>query len=367
MRAVLVLEDGTCVKGTGFGAEKTIFGELVFNTNMTGYQESLTDPSYKGQILMATYPLIGNYGINKDNFESEKIQPEGYVVSEECDLPSHRKMGKTLDVFLKEHDIPGISEVDTRALTIRIRKHGTVKSALATSNSEIDEQELINEVRSMPPPESQNLVGMVSCKENIHHKGNGKCNIVLVDCGVKRNILRFLLKHSDVVQVPYNISSDEIRSLKPDGILVSNGPGDPAHSEIMKTTVKMLKDVASDHPIMGICLGHQILSMVFGAETFKLKFGHRGGNQPVKDLESGKVYITSQNHGFAVKQKPQDEVKFTHFNVNDGTVEGMKHTSLPIFSVQYHPEASPGPHDSNFLFSEFMDIVNCRSRGGSHS
>jgi carbamoyl-phosphate synthase small subunit len=364
MRALLVLEDGTCVKGTGFGAEKTIFGELVFNTNMTGYQESLTDPSYKGQILMPTYPLIGNYGVNKDNFESATIQPEGYVVSEQCDLPSHRKMGITLSDFLKEHDIPGISDVDTRALTIRIRKHGTVKAALATSKDELNEEELIDKVQKMPPPESQNLVDMVSVKENVNHKGSGKCKVVLIDCGVKRNILRFLLKHSDVVQVPYNIAADEIRSLKPNGILVSNGPGDPAHPEILKTTVPMLKEIASDFPIMGICLGHQILSMVFGAETFKLKFGHRGGNQPVKDMESGKVYITSQNHGFAVKPEPKDELKFTHFNVNDKTVEGMKHTSLPVFSVQYHPEASPGPHDSNFLFSEFMDIVRSNSRGG---
>jgi carbamoyl-phosphate synthase small subunit len=367
MRALLVLEDGTCVKGTGFGAEKTVFGELVFNTNMTGYQESLTDPSYKGQILMPTYPLIGNYGVNEDNFESSKIQPEGYVVSEQCDLPSHRKMGKTLSVFLKEHDIPGISEIDTRALTIKIRRHGTVKAALATSVDEIDAKELVKKVQKMPPPESQNLVGKVSVPENRTHKGNGKCMVVLVDCGVKRNILRFLLKHSDVIQVPYNIPGEEIHKLKPDGILVSNGPGDPAHSEIKKTTVRMLNEIAPDFPIMGICLGHQILSMVFGAETFKLKFGHRGGNQPVKDVQSGKVYITSQNHGFAVKPELKDELKFTHFNVNDKTVEGMKHTTLPIFSVQYHPEASPGPHDSNFLFSEFMNIVKKGSRGGSYS
>lgn len=364
MRALLVLEDGICVKGTGFGAEKTVFGELVFNTNMTGYQESLTDPSYKGQILMPTYPLIGNYGVNNDNFESSSIQPEGYVVSEQCDLPSHRKMGKTLSDFLRENGIPGISEVDTRALTIRIRRHGTVKAALVTSKEEIDEQALVKKVQEMAPPESQNLVGMVSCKENIQHKGNGRCKVVLVDCGVKLNILRFLLKHSDVIQVPYDISADEIRSLKSHGILVSNGPGDPAHPDIMKTTVPMLKEIASDYPIMGICLGHQILSMVFGAKTFKLKFGHRGGNQPVKDMETGKVYITSQNHGFAVKPESNKELRFTHFNVNDGTVEGMKHKELPIFSVQYHPEASPGPHDSNFLFSEFMKIVRSNSRGG---
>jgi carbamoyl-phosphate synthase small subunit len=367
MRALLVLEDGTCVKGAGFGAEKTVFGELVFNTNMTGYQESLTDPSYKGQILMATYPLIGNYGTNKEDFESNNIQPEGYVVSEQCNFPSHRNHKRTLSDFLKHYDVPGISDIDTRALTIKIREHGTVKAALATYSEEIDEKDLVNKVKQMPPPESQNLVGMVSCKENIQHPGNGKCKVALVDCGVKRNILRFLLKYSDVVQVPYNITPEEIRALNPHGILVSNGPGDPAHPEIMKTTVPMLNEIASDFPIMGICLGHQILSLVFGAETFKLKFGHRGGNQPVKDMQSKKVYITSQNHGFAVKPDYQQELVFTHFNVNDKTIEGMKHTSLPIFSVQYHPEASPGPHDSNFMFSEFIKLVKRTKRGGSFS
>ncbi|UCE38649.1 MAG: glutamine-hydrolyzing carbamoyl-phosphate synthase small subunit [Thermoplasmata archaeon] len=365
MRALLVLEDGTCVKGTGFGAEKTVFGELVFNTNMTGYQESLTDPSYKGQILMATYPLIGNYGTNKDNFESDKIQPEGYVVSEECDFPSHRKHGKTLHDFLKEYDVPGISEVDTRALTIKIRKHGTVKAALATYDDGIDADALIKKVREMPHPTTRNLVDEVSCKKKNSHKGRGKLNVVCVDCGVKRNIIRNLSKYCNVLQVPYNITSDEINKLKPDGILVSNGPGDPAHPEIKNTTVKMLNEIASDFPIMGICLGHQVLSIVFGAETFKLKFGHRGGNQPVKDMDSGKVYITSQNHGFAVKPDEKDELIFTHYNVNDKTVEGMKHTSLPVFSVQYHPEASPGPKDSIQMFDFFMSMIKREGRGGS--
>jgi carbamoyl-phosphate synthase small subunit len=364
MRALLVLEDGTCVKGAGFGAEKTVFGELVFNTNMTGYQESLTDPSYKGQILMATYPLIGNYGTNSEDFESNKIQPEGYVVSEQCDFPSHRKHGRTISDFLKHYDVPGISDIDTRAITIKIRKYGTVKAALATYEDEIDKEELIKKVRSMPHPTTYNLVDQVSCKKIIPHQGAGDTTIALIDCGVKQNILRFLLKHSNVVQVPYDISADEIYKIKPDGILISNGPGDPAHPDIMATTVRTLKEIASDFPIMGICLGHQILALVFGAETFKLKFGHRGGNQPVKDMQSNKVYITSQNHGFAVKPDLQQELEFTHFNVNDKTIEGMKHHSLPIFSVQYHPEASPGPHDSNFLFTEFMELVKRTKRGG---
>jgi carbamoyl-phosphate synthase small subunit len=367
MRALLVLEDGTCVKGAGFGAEKTVFGELVFNTNMTGYQESLTDPSYKGQILMATYPLIGNYGTNKDDFESIKIQPEGYVVSEQCDFPSHRKHKRTISDFLKHYDVPGISDIDTRALTIKIREHGTVKAALAIYKDEIDEEDLIKKVKEMPHPATHNLVDQVSCKKIKPHKGGGETNIALIDCGVKQNILRFLLKDSNVVQVPYDINADELYKIKPNGILISNGPGDPAHPDIMATTVKTLKEIASDFPIMGICLGHQILSLVFGAETFKLKFGHRGGNQPVKDMQSKKVYITSQNHGFAVKPDEQQELVFTHINVNDKTIEGMKHTSLPIFSVQYHPEASPGPHDSNFMFSEFIKLVKRTKRGGFFS
>jgi carbamoyl-phosphate synthase small subunit len=364
MRAFLVLEDGTIVEGSGFGAEKTVFGELVFNTNMTGYQESLTDPSYKGQILMMTYPLIGNYGINKRNFESRGIQPEGFAVHEVCEYPSHRHYNKTLAGFLREHDVPGISGIDTRTLTINIRKHGTVKAALATYENGLDADALLKQVGDMPDPSSKNLVGMVSCQDIIRHRGAGKTHIALVDCGVKRNILRFLLKHGDVTQVPYNIYPDELHKLKPDGILVSNGPGDPAHPDLLATTAKTLEEVSSEYPIMGICLGHQILSIVFGCETFKLKFGHRGGNQPVRDERSGRVYITSQNHGFAVKPEPVDELEYTHFNVNDGTVEGMRHTSMPVFSVQYHPEASPGPHDSNHLFDEFIGIVHKNRRGG---
>jgi carbamoyl-phosphate synthase small subunit len=364
MKALLVLEDGTYAEGKGFGAERTVFGELVFNTNMTGYQEALTDPSYKGQILMMTYPLIGNYGVNKEDFESSRIQPEGFVVSEHCDFPSHRSQDRTASDFLKEYDVPGISDIDTRALTIKTRKYGTMKAALATHNNGIDVDSLIKKVKEMPHPTTKNLVDEVSCKRMKRHKGIGKHNILLIDCGVKRNIIRSLLKYCNVIQVPYNATSDKIYKLKPDGILVSNGPGDPAHPEIIASTVKTLKEVCQDFPIMGICLGHQILSIVFGAETFKLKFGHRGGNQPVKDIESEKVYITSQNHGFAVEEKETDELKFTHFNVNDSTVEGMRHTSLPIFSVQYHPEASPGPHDSSFMFHEFMNLVKNNTRGG---
>lgn len=366
MKALLVIEDGTVIEGEGFGAEKTIFGELVFNTNMTGYQESLTDPSYKGQILMMTYPLIGNYGVNQNDFESHKIQPEGFVVNEACDLPSHRFQDRTVSDFLKEYDVPGVSDIDTRALTIKTRKHGTMKAALATfeNGNAADREGLVERVKTMPYPDSRNLVGDVSCNKTILRKGKGKKRVVVIDCGVKQNIIRSLLPHSSIVQVPYNTSSDEIRKLKPDGILVSNGPGDPAHPDVLSTTGKMLKDIIQEYPVMGICLGHQIMSIVLGAKTFKLKFGHRGGNQPVKDLSSGKVYITSQNHGFAVAPDPVSEMVFTHINVNDKTIEGMRHETLPVFSVQYHPEACPGPKDSHYLFSEFIKVVKSQGRGG---
>lgn len=366
MKALLVIEDGTVIEGEGFGAENTIFGELVFNTNMTGYQESLTDPSYKGQILMMTYPLIGNYGVNPKEFESKKIQPEGFVVNEVCNLPSHRLQDRTVHDFLKEYDVPGIADIDTRALTIKTRKYGTMKAALATydNGNGIDREKLMEKVKTMPYPDSRNLVGDVSCKEVIHRKGGTKKKVVVVDCGVKENIIRSLLPHCSIVQVPYDTTSDEIRKLKPHGILVSNGPGDPAHTDVLSTTGTMLEEIMQEYPVMGICLGHQIMSIVLGAKTFKLKFGHRGGNQPVKDLSSGKVYITSQNHGFAVSPDPVSEMVLTHVNVNDETVEGMRHESLPVFSVQYHPEACPGPKDSHYLFSEFIKVVKSQGRGG---
>lgn len=362
MKGALVIEDGTVVKGEGFGSEKTVFGELVFNTNMTGYQEALTDPSYKGQILMMTYPLIGNYGVSERNFESNTVQPEGFVVSEQCLLPSHRRSLGTISKFLKDHDSPGIADVDTRALTIKIRKHGTMKAALATSQEEIDLEGLIKEVRRMQDPNERNLVKEVSCKEPIPHDRRDEIDIVLIDCGVKASIIKSLWKRCNVIQVPYDTSPEEIMAFKPSGVVVSNGPGDPSHPEIRSTTVKTLKEIVNDVPTMGICLGHQLLSLVFGAETFKLKFGHRGGNQPVKDLESGRVYITSQNHGFAVTdnrfgENSNDELIVTQVNVNDDTVEGMKHSHLPVFSVQYHPEASPGPRDSQHLFDEFISMI----------
>jgi len=354
MCATLVLEDGTVVEGEGFGAERLVFGELVFNTSMSGYQESLTDPSYKGQILMMTYPLIGNYGINQKNFESNKIQAEGFVVHEHYDLPSHRSSDKSISQFLMENDVPGICGVDTRMLTIKMRKHGTLRAALSTCEN-VDIDDLLKKIKNMPYPDKNNLVSEVSCSKIQYIKGNSGCSVVLIDCGVKNSILKHILLHASVIRVPYDITTDEICKLKPDGLLISNGPGNPAHPDILRTTVKTLKELVNDHPMMGICLGHQLLSLAFGTNTYKLKFGHRGANQPVKDV-NGRIRITAQNHGFAVHPNTK-EVEVVEKNVNDDSVEAVKHPDLPIFGVQYHPEGSPGPNDSQHLFSEFISMV----------
>ena len=353
MDGSLVLEDGTAIRGAFFGARRRVFGELVFNTNMTGYTEALTDPSYRGQILMMTYPLIGNYGVDPETMESETIQPTGFVVKEACPTPSHPRSALGLADFLKAYETPAMEGADTRALTIKIRSKGTMKAALVPAKEDADA--VAQEVRKAPHPETRNLVAEVSCRTFERYPGAGKRTIVVVDCGVKRNILREAQRYADVVRVPYDASSDQILSLKPDGVILSNGPGDPAHPEILATTVKATKELVGRVPLLGICLGHQILALAFGGRTFKLKFGHRGGNQPVKDLRTGRVHITSQNHGFAVDAQslPASEFEVTHLNLNDGTVEGMAHRQMPIFSVQYHPEARPGPWDNEYIFREF--------------
>ncbi|MGI0148717.1 MAG: glutamine-hydrolyzing carbamoyl-phosphate synthase small subunit, partial [Thermoplasmata archaeon] len=338
MEGSLVLEDGTAVRGTFFGARRRILGELVFNTNMTGYTEALTDPSYRGQILMMTYPLIGNYGVDPGAMESETIQPTGFVVKEACPAPSHPRSAFGIGDFLKQHETPAIEGADTRALTIRIRSKGTMKAALVPAKEDVDA--VAREVRKAPHPDTRNLVAEVSCKTVERYPGVGKRTIVVMDCGVKRNILREAQRYANVVRVPYNASSEEILGHKPDGVILSNGPGDPAHSEVVATSVRTARELTGRVPLLGICLGHQLLALAFGGKTFKLKFGHRGGNQPVKDLRSGRVHITSQNHGFAVDADSlPDEFEVTHVNLNDRTVEGMAHRELPIFSVQYHPEA----------------------------
>jgi len=353
MEGSLVLEDGTAVRGTFFGARRRILGELVFNTNMTGYTEALTDPSYRGQILMMTYPLIGNYGVDPGAMESEAIQPAGFVVKEACPAPSHPRSAFGIGEFLKRHETPAIEGADTRALTIRIRSKGTMKAALVPATEDVDA--VVREVRRAPHPDTRNLVAEVSCRTAERYPGAGKRTIVVVDCGVKRNILREAQRYADVVRVPYDATADEIFAHKPDGVILSNGPGDPAHPDVVATSVKTARELAERVPLLGICLGHQLLALAFGARTFKLKFGHRGGNQPVKDLRSGRVRITSQNHGFAVEAESlPDEFEVTHVNLNDRTIEGMAHRELPIFSVQYHPEARPGPWDNEYIFRDFV-------------
>ncbi len=362
MEARLILEDGTVVTGRAFGSETTTFGELVFNTGMTGYQEALTDASYAGQILMFTYPTVGNYGILPDANESPHVQPWGVVVREACREPSHRDAEKNLDAFLKEHGVPGIEGVDTRALTVKTRAHGTLKACLTTEpNPDVDK--LLRRVKEMPHPEEENLVAQVSVTEPQALEGQGDGTVVLLDTGVKGSIIQNLRdRFGTVHRVPWDITPDEVEDLDPDGFFLSNGPGDPAHPDIMKHTVPTIRDLMEKYPTQGICLGHQLLAISYGLDTFKLKFGHRGANQPVKNLESGRVYITSQNHGFAVDPAscPED-VKIIEVNANDGTVEGLRHEELPVLSSQFHPEANPGPLDTIFLFDRFRDWLD---RGG---
>lgn len=355
MIGYLVLEDGTVYEGESFGHQADAFGEVVFNTGMSGYQESLTDPSYRGQILVMTFPTIGNYGISDEFFQSRGIHCRALITREYTKVPSDSYKGKTIDEFLKEFKVPGLSGIDTRDLVIRIRERGTLKGAIVYDKGKITET--IANLQLMPAPSDADLVREVSCK-NIERFNNGKeFTVGLLDCGEKLHILHDLSEIFNVVMFPYDTPADVISESKVQGLLVSNGPGNPSHPNVMKGPVKTISVLSAEMPIMGICLGHQITALAFGGETYKMKFGHRGCNQPVS--YDGRVYITSQNHGFAVNAESLEGTGLIadQFNINDRSVEGMKHKDLHVFTSQYHPEAHPGPHDTSFLFRKFSDVV----------
>ena len=356
-KAVLALADGSVFEGVGFGASAKVGGEVVFNTGMVGYPESLTDPSYHGQILCQTYPLIGNYGINPASFESDRPQVAGYIVSEVCERPSHATSRQTLDAWLREHGIPGIAGIDTRALTKRLRVQGVMPGLLAVSDGPLPRAPLVREAKRVPDAYARDLTAEVTTKEIRIYNPDARRTVVLIDCGVKLNIIHSLTRRGlSVVRVPAATDFDRIMGFSPRGVVVSNGPGDPQRAEAAIRTVRRL--MKERLPIFGICLGNQLLALAAGARTFKLKFGHRGQNQPCLEDGTPRCYITSQNHGFAVDTASLQAGWRPWFtNANDGTNEGIRHRRHPFFSVQFHPEATPGPTDTGFLFDRFLEVL----------
>jgi carbamoyl-phosphate synthase small subunit len=361
MRSLLVLQDGAVFEGRSIGATGTATGEVVFSTSMTGYQEMLTDPSYAGQLLTLTYPLIGNYGVTDDDLESRQVQVSGFIVKQLCEVPSNWRSGGDLQGFLARNGVIGIQGIDTRALTRRLRVEGVMMGIVTT---ELSAAEALAQLRNSTSYDAVNYVYQVTTPEPYVWEPTGQredgriFDVSLIDCGVKFNILRALAECGVRTTVfPCTSSAEEILERKPDGIAFSPGPGDPKHLEDVVKTARTL--VQTGIPTFGICLGNQIIGKAFGADTFKLPFGHRGGNHPVKDLDTDRVYITSQNHGYAVDPAglEQSGLEVSHLNLNDGTVEGLRHRELPVFTIQYHPEANPGPRDSAYLFNRFVTAM----------
>lgn len=353
MKAFLLLEDGTVFEGNSFGMEGNVIGEVVFNTGMTGYQEVLTDPSYCGQIVCMTYPLIGNYGVNLDDIESIRPQVKGFIVRELCKTPSNWRSIETLNEYLKRNEIIGLEGIDTRELTIILREKGTMKGTIITADQLEDIEEKICKVKGYT---IDNPVLQVTAKEVQKFSGSGY-KIALIDYGLKRNIVRSLLKRDCEVSIfPATAAAQEILDTNPDGIMLSNGPGDPKDCTFQINTIKQL---IGKKPMFGICLGHQLTALANGADTEKLKYGHRGCNHPVKDVEKDMTYITSQNHGYTIVEKSLDKevMSVSHINMNDGTIEGIRYKNAPLFTVQFHPEASPGPGDTAYLFDEFINLI----------